>query len=528
MVTEAPVRTIGKYVIERELGRGAHGVVYRAHPQDQPDTPVALKLVESRGSVDKLLLEPAMLSRLDHPCIVRVEDYFLRDDQLVLALEFIEGEDLKTLLDRGETFSQAMVRELLVQMASALAEAHGKNVIHRDLKPSNILVVHQDGRLRFVLTDFGVGQVAEGIQVTKHVAGTYSFMAPEQLRGRPGPQSDLWALGVVAYRLLTGKMPFPGPTLRELSNQILYATPAPPSQCCADVLDPQLEAAAMRLLDKSLQERTGSAEELLRELGHKGPVAKILQRNAARRRTEIARISLDQRLTLAIRRRWWLLAGCTVLYFVDSGIINTTLMLAGMVLFYLAQREDLWRRSTIRWATLFSLVLLAGHFTIHQFYLEHDHTLISIPSTVFLGAVIFLILLFLPGVAAACYASIRRVQREQALRTIALESGTNSIRYLDLLRHMVDTRFEDVGFHLKYAEALFARGLLREAAVEARLLLKQDPYHFNGSLLLANAYLALGLKDDCLAVCDQYLEVSGYCFEFSELREQCQRRSGKS
>jgi hypothetical protein len=77
---------------------------------------------------------------------------------------------------------------------------------------------------------------------------------------------------------------------------------------------------------------------------------------------------------------------------------------------------------------------------------------------------------------------------------------------------------------LKYAETLFARGRVKEAAVEARLLLDQDAYHFNGNLLLANAYHALGLLEDCLEVCDRYLAVSGYCFEFGELREQCQRR----
>jgi hypothetical protein len=91
---------------------------------------------------------------------------------------------------------------------------------------------------------------------------------------------------------------------------------------------------------------------------------------------------------------------------------------------------------------------------------------------------------------------------------------------------MVDRRFEDVGLHLKYAEAHFARGDARAAAAEARLLLLQDPYHFNGNLMLANAYYALGLYADCLTVCDEYLAVSGYCFEFGELAQQCRGRLG--
>src|SRR2546421_13129332 len=111
--TRSPDR-LGAYIIERELGRGAFGVVYRAHARTRPDTSVALKVVQGRGSTDRLLLEPAVLSRLDHPCIVRLEDYFLRGSDLVLALEFIDGQDLKTLLDEGVTFSQADIRTLLL------------------------------------------------------------------------------------------------------------------------------------------------------------------------------------------------------------------------------------------------------------------------------------------------------------------------------------------------------------------------------------------------------------------------------
>jgi hypothetical protein len=94
------------------------------------------------------------------------------------------------------------------------------------------------------------------------------------------------------------------------------------------------------------------------------------------------------------------------------------------------------------------------------------------------------------------------------------------------MRGLVDTRIEDVGFHLKYAELLFARGDHRAASVEARLLLVQDPYHFNGNLLLANAYAALGLWADCRAVCAEYLQVAGYCFEFAELGQQSRARAG--
>jgi Protein kinase domain len=553
MAATAPAEQVGNYLVEEELGRGAHGVVYRAHHRDRPNRTVALKVVPNRGDLDRLLLEPALLSTLDHPGIVGIEDYFVRGDDLVLALEFIEGDDLKSLLERGDTFDQAEVRELLAQLASALAEAHSRNVIHRDIKPGNVLVQRDGGRLRFVLTDFGIGRKAEGIQVKKHTGGTFSFMAPEQLRGRPCPQSDLWALGVVAYRLLTGRMPFPGPTLGELSHQILYAAPLPPSECCPGPVDPQLETVVLRLLDKSLQERVASAEELLELLGQhgQGTVAGPGKRHAP----AAAGLSLERRLARGIAVRRVLIVVCVLLYLLPGGLLSGVLLLAGMVLFYRAQKDERWGRPVAALATLAAIVVLACFVVLRYGFSRWD---LSVPNLLlvnpglrdslvkefldFLGpllggvtmtvvgilvVVLYVLYLFLPVMAGALYATMRRLQREQVLRDAALADGTGSDRYLQALRDALDSRFEDVGLHLKYAEALFARGRVKEAAVEARLLLRQDPYHFNGNLLLANAYHALGLPEDCVAVCDAYLAVSGYCFEFSELREQCQRRLGR-
>jgi serine/threonine-protein kinase len=536
---------IGPYVIERQLGRGAHGVVYRAHHRLRPDAPVALKVVESRGSMDRLLLEPAILSRLRHPGIVGIEDYFQEGDTLVLALEFIEGEDLKTLLDRGEVFSQAEVRELLIQVGSALAEAHAKNVIHRDLKPSNILVVRRDGRLRFVLTDFGIGQVNEGIQVRKHTGGTYYFMAPEQLRGRPCPQSDLWALGVVAYQLLTGRLPFPGPSLPELSNQIQYAAPPPPGQRADGPVAPRLERAVLRLLDKSLQERIASPEELLLLLGIQGSPSTVQTASPGRKVPKPVRQSLDRQLKRGIQRgRFWLVV-CLVLYLLPQGLLAAVLLLVGMLLFYWAQTRTRWSWTTSSLAVLGALGLLAGQVSLRYFFPTWDYTPVNLVMLVtrdlgflfpaapwvpflVLGltyGIPLLIYLVLPVIAGAHYATLRRLEREKVLREVALEGSAVSDRYLRVLRDTLSSRFEDVGLHLKYAEALFARGQLKEAAVEARLILRQDRYHFNATLLLANAYLVLGLVEDCAAVCDRYLAVSGYCFELTELREQCHKRN---
>jgi hypothetical protein len=545
--------TIGDYVIERELGEGAFGVVYRAHHRSRPDVPVAVKVVKGQGNTDRMLLEPAVLSQLDHPCIVAMEDYFLRGDDLVLALEYIDGKDLKELFDRGDRFSESDVRDLLVQIGAALASAHARNVLHRDIKPANVLVTRQpEGNYRFVLTDFGIGQVREGIQSEKQAGGTYLFMAPEQLRGRPGPQSDLWAQGVVAYRMLTGKLPYPGPTVGELKNQVLYQQPPLPSDALGEPVEGDLESALLGLLDKSLSERTASAEELLRQLGHTGPPESVLRTPRQRQAAPKAGRSLDQSIQTGITVRWVLIALCIILYLAPVGAGAGLLMLVGLALFYFGQRSGRWLSPGPLLLTLFSYIVLAAAVVLRYVYQLHDvglNTLLKVvepkenpevlikgqlgPEWVrfaiivgaILGIALLILWLFLPVIAGGLFAGLRRLQREQALRDLAREGDIGSDRYLEALRETVDERFEDVGLHLKYAEALYARGKIIEAAAECRLLLRQDPYNFAGSLLLANAYLALGLRRECADLCDWYLDISGYCFEFAELREQSMRRA---
>ena len=539
---------IGDYVVDAELGRGAFGVVYRAHHVDRRDEPVALKVIDGHGNLDRLMLEPALLSQLDHPCIVGIEDYFRDRGRLVLALEFIEGEDLKTMLDRGETFSPAQIRDLLLQIGSALATAHARNIVHRDIKPSNILTLRDGQRQKYVLTDFGIGHQVEGIQDQKRTGGTFLFMAPEQLRGRPGPQSDLWSLGVVAYRMLTGRLPFPGPTLPELSHQILYGVPTPPSAVCAEAVDADLEKVILRLLDKSLHERVASADELARFLGFHGKPAEVLSEVRTRARKPVPSDTLDRKLARAITWRKWLLGALLALYLLPSGPLTTALLLAGLWLFVKVQTVDHWRRGKRAAAVGGALVLFAGSIIMRYFVYEWslilgalfrlgktaiaDRAAIEVAGTFGLGsnaalfittvaAAMFVATLLLPAAAAAVYVRLRRLQREKSLREATLEGTSGSEGYLEMLRSALDYRFADVGFHLKYAEALVARGRHADAAVEARLILVQDPYNFNGNLLLANLYYTLGLYDDCTAVCERYLAVSGYCFEFAELRDQC-------
>lgn len=260
----------GSYVINRKIGAGAHGTVFQAHHALRPDELIALKVIPSRGQLDRLMLEPTLLSRLKHPNIIKLHEYFICEEQLILVLDYIDGVDLQTHLSEHGPFSYSQARHFLIQMASALAHAHEHNILHRDFKLSNVLIRHRSevsiDSADYVLVDFGVSKMGTPIQFTQKKGGTKQFMSPEQLRGRPTQQSDLWALGVAAYALLKGTLPFQGNTFEELAHAIFYETPIS--------LEPhdnegaqELNDIVMSLLEKPLGRRIASARELLSRLG---------------------------------------------------------------------------------------------------------------------------------------------------------------------------------------------------------------------------------------------------------------------
>ena len=203
-------------VVESLLGVGGMGAVYRAR-QEHLDRPVALKLMAPALAADpaftaRFQREARVLARLDHPHIVRLHDAGSDDvGRLWLIMELVEGASLRQVLDTGR-FSPAEALGLLPDLCAALAYAHGQGVVHRDLKPENILV-DAAGRLR--IADFGLAKLMAGepgsqaLTGTGQVLGTAAYMAPEQVIGSPevDHRADLYALGVLAYELLTGHLP---------------------------------------------------------------------------------------------------------------------------------------------------------------------------------------------------------------------------------------------------------------------------------------------------------------------------------
>jgi serine/threonine protein kinase len=209
----------GRYELLDELGRGAMGVVYRAKdPVIGRDVAVkTIRLVEAATGltraelVSRFQTEARAAGLLTHPNIVVIYDAGEEDGQFYITMELVEGSSLQALLDQGQSFPLPRVLRLMEQACSALEFAHLRLVVHRDIKPANLMLT-QDDQLK--ITDFGTAKILQmGATMTATVIGTPSYMSPEQIKGSPvDGRSDIFALGVILYELVTGQKPFPAKT----------------------------------------------------------------------------------------------------------------------------------------------------------------------------------------------------------------------------------------------------------------------------------------------------------------------------
>ncbi len=529
---------VGEYVIDHEIGRGAFGVVYLGHPQSNELDRVAIKVLENNGHIEQQMAEPEMLSRLKHPNIVRLREYFVHNDQLIIVLDYISGGDLKSALESGRLFSQDEVSELLRSMASALAFAHERNIVHRDIKMANIMLDDSHGQLRFILTDFGIGRVAEGVQERPNTGGTYLFMAPEQFRGRPVPQSDLWAVGVVAYYLLSGKMPFQGDSLHELSQSILYSNPNAPSVAAGKKIEEKLDLLVAQLIEKSLNERVSSAKELMRLLGGAsgtllGTGGSIFQALVGQKSvSSSAQSGMDSMIKRLRRQR----KTAVILAFlfgifiaIGSGVLEGVMTTFGIGLFYWSQTRR--GPNAFRWWLGSCVVLGITWFSFStdpqtKLKIGKDSKPVLKSDSPFSAATISKgVLAVLAWVSyplfALAIASHRRTGRKLGNLSLLVENPNADPCYLDKMKSIVADRPNDLLFRIKYVESMLSLGYLEDVIVECQLILEIDPYNFNANLLLANALIEVGLFEDAATVCQEYLEVSGYCFEFQILLERC-------
>lgn len=218
------VRKVGTSRIVREIGRGGMGVVYEA-VQEGLDRPVAVKaldqkLVRSREQLERFRREGRVYAKLRHESVVQVHDLVEKDEQVFLVTEFVDGADLARVLTAGGALPPECVAILGARVADALDYVHYNALLHRDVKPANIML-SRDGEVK--LMDFGIAKGEDDPALTRAgmLVGSPSYMAPEVLGGEEaGPPSDVWALGVTLYELLTGEKPFRGANADELFGMI--------------------------------------------------------------------------------------------------------------------------------------------------------------------------------------------------------------------------------------------------------------------------------------------------------------------
>ena len=264
-------RTVGRYEILEELGRGGMATVFLAKQTDL-DRSVALKELSAfRQSdpsfVQRFLRESRLAGSLSHPNIVTVLDYFEDDGTPYIAMEYVDGGSLRPHIGH---VSLTQVAGVLEGMLSALDHAHGRHVVHRDLKPENVMV-SADGRVK--LTDFGIakatGKMTTGSfrTATGMTVGTPNYMAPEQAMGQEvGPWTDLYSAGVMAFEMFVGQVPFHDTEepMAVLMRQI--SDPIPAARSINPELDPEISDWIGRLLVKDPEERTRSAHDAWDEL----------------------------------------------------------------------------------------------------------------------------------------------------------------------------------------------------------------------------------------------------------------------
>ncbi|WP_254614506.1 serine/threonine-protein kinase [Myxococcus sp. CA056] len=259
-----PGALVGPWVVESRAHSGVTASLYRATHVDTR-APAAVKVVRAHfNHVSEVLKrfkqEADTLQTLQHPHIVRVLEYGeLRDGRPWLAMEWLEGESLDRWLALRGPFSLAEAHTVMEELGSALAHAHGQDVLHRDLKAQNVMLLPPAEGFTVKLVDFGIAKVAPaegsaGLTSAGAVLGTPVAMAPEQILGQPvDVRADLYALGVLLYQLLTGKLPFTGESAVEIEEQHLHAPPPRLSESVR--VPPALEALVRRCLAKRPDER---------------------------------------------------------------------------------------------------------------------------------------------------------------------------------------------------------------------------------------------------------------------------------
>ncbi|MBT4836809.1 MAG: serine/threonine protein kinase [Methylococcales bacterium] len=246
------LKKLGKYEIDKELGRGAMGVVYKGH-DPFIDRFVAIKTIsrelletgDGEALLERFKREAQAAGRLNHLNIVDIYDFREDDGIFYIAMEFAEGQELQEFFDNNERFDIATIVKIMTQLLDALNYLHENGVVHRDIKPANILVM-ADGHIK--VTDFGIARIdTSNLTQAGSIMGTPSYMSPEQFTGEQvDRRSDIFSAGVIFYQFLTGEKPFVG-NIATIMHKVLKVHPLSPSE-----LNSQVPAIFDAILKKAI------------------------------------------------------------------------------------------------------------------------------------------------------------------------------------------------------------------------------------------------------------------------------------
>jgi len=270
-------KQIGPYLVDNVIGRGGMGEVYHG-VHTALDREVAIKVLSPESAQEAEMKtrfgrEARIIAGIRHPNIVTVYDYGEFDGQFYMAMEFLDGELLSHEL-RASPLTLDAALPILRDIAAALDAAHSRGLVHRDVKPSNIVLMQpgEDSAGRAVLMDFGIAKVMEGVTGITHsgMLGTVDYIAPEQIlhAGEVDKGADIYALGVIAYQMLTGKLPFLGANPGQQLYAHLQQSPPDPREIKPEI-PVETAQAILRALRKSPAERQSSAGDFVAEVGAK-------------------------------------------------------------------------------------------------------------------------------------------------------------------------------------------------------------------------------------------------------------------